>query len=249
MRKMFHLRSQLIPYIYSTSRQSEKESVPFIRPMYYDYPNDEKAYTFDEQYYLGDALLSSPISHPGEGEDKIAEKYVWVPEGTYYNFFTGEKVKSGSCIETYSSLDTFPLFIKGGFPLTMQPYTDRMTSKTPDTIIVKIYPSDTDCNNTFNLFDDDGISDRYLEGKCLNTAITYEQKGEEIDVSIIPDGGCFDGCPESRTFILELEQTEKALSIISSDCDCEISFDEEKKVNTVKFEPAHIHKSLKLKLI
>lgn len=248
MRNMFHLRSQLIPYIYSTSRQSEKESVPFIKPMYYDYPSDEKAYTFDEQYFLGDALLSSPISHPGEGEDKIAEKYVWIPEGTYYNFFTGEKVKSNSCIETYSSLDTFPLFIKGGFPLPIQPYTDRMTSKTPDTIIVKIYPSDTDCNNTFNLFDDDGITDKYLEGECLNTAITYEQKGEEIVVSVVPDGGRFEGCPKTRAFILELEQCERALNIVSADCDCKISYDEAKKLNTVKFSATDIHKAISIKL-
>ena len=50
MRKSFHLRSELFPYIYSSAAQSCRESVPLTRPMYIDYPNDENAYQNPQQF-------------------------------------------------------------------------------------------------------------------------------------------------------------------------------------------------------
>ena len=87
-----------------------------------------------------------------------------------------------------------------------------------------------------------------MEGKCLNTAITYEQQGENISVSIVPDGGSFEGCPETRAYILELEQCEEALEVVSADRAYEISYDPAKKLNTVKFERTDIHKAINVKL-
>ena len=65
MRKAFHFRSELFPYLYSSVWQSHTESVPLTRPMYLDYPGDEASYQASEQYMLGDAILVAPVVSPG----------------------------------------------------------------------------------------------------------------------------------------------------------------------------------------
>ena len=64
MRKSYHLRSRLMPYIYSLAYRTYEEGIPFIEPMYYEYPEDEDAYTYGGQYFFGNAFLCAPITSP-----------------------------------------------------------------------------------------------------------------------------------------------------------------------------------------
>lgn len=74
MRTAFHLRSVLFPCIYSSVRQSYRETLPLLRPMYLEYPREEEAYRNAQQYLFGDTFLVAPIVSPGVGPNKIARK-------------------------------------------------------------------------------------------------------------------------------------------------------------------------------
>ena len=50
MRDAFLLRYAMIPYIYTAARGTYDGGIPFLRPMYYDNPDAEEAYTFKDQY-------------------------------------------------------------------------------------------------------------------------------------------------------------------------------------------------------
>ncbi len=174
MRDMYHLRSRLIPYIYSTAYQAYKEDIPVIRPMYLEYPKIEAAYEYKGQYMFGDAFICAPITFAGEGEKCVATHRVWVPNGKYYNFFTNEEYAPNSEAEITCDINTFPLLIKGGIPVPMQNYSDRMTSAVCDELTVLCYPGD---GGKFTLYEDDGISDGYKNGEHLKTEISYENNG------------------------------------------------------------------------
>ena len=96
MRRMYHMRSELMPYIYSSVWQTHSTMVPLNRPMYIDYGSDERAYENEQEFLFGDILLAAPIASPGEGADKTASQKVWFPTGdVWYDYFTHERFDGG----------------------------------------------------------------------------------------------------------------------------------------------------------
>jgi len=87
MRKAFHLRSQFFPYIYTAVRRCHEQSMPLLRPMYLDFPEQELAYQYDLQHFLGNDLLVVPVITPLK-PGAVVKKTIWFPEGRWCNFFT-----------------------------------------------------------------------------------------------------------------------------------------------------------------
>ncbi|CAN5422538.1 hypothetical protein BH09PLA1_BH09PLA1_29940 [soil metagenome] len=181
MRKSFHLRSELFPYIYSSVAQSCRDMVPLTRPMYIDYPNLEEAYQNPQQFMLGDHLLVAPITSPGEGERKVARQVVWFPPGDdWFNWFTGERYEGGTEQLIACDIDTFPLFVRGGAPIPTQLYSPRMTAPI-SWIMVRTFPGKRSIASM--LYEDDGISTAYLRDELAITRLrsTSDQSVHEVD--------------------------------------------------------------------
>ena len=220
MRKSYHLRSQLMPYIYTLAYRAYEEGIPMIEPMYYEYPTDEESYRHEGQYFFGDAFLVAPITSPME--NGAATKDVWVKEGVWYDFFTGKCYEKG--IHTFSCpLEEFPLLMRGGTPIPMQAYTNRMTKKAPDTLIVTCFPGE---GGAFTLYEDDGISRGFEKGAYLKTRISYKNEHGKITLEIMPEGNGYEGMPERRAYRIDLMNMEKPMRLI--DGEGEITFGEGK---------------------
>src|SRR5205814_1798147 len=105
--------------------QATRDSVPLTRPMYVEYPNDEQAYQNPQEYLYGDNLLVAPITTPGVGPNRLSRQVVWFPQGSWFNYFTGERFVGGSNSDQQlvaADMNEFPLYVRGGTPLPMQPY-------------------------------------------------------------------------------------------------------------------------------
>ena len=229
MRKVYHLRSQLIPYIYSLAYNAYANGTPLLAPMYYEYPKDENAYKHSGQYIFGDAFICAPVTEPMK--DGKASQTVWIKDGVYYDWFTNEKYESG--IHEFSCpLDEFPLLVKGGIPIPMQPYAKRMTSQTLDTLIIKCYPGE---KGEFVLYEDDGITSEYLENKCLKTKLAYENKDGEIALEIKPSGLGYDGMTQKRNYRIELPLTEKMT--LKDGTECKLTYENGCNIITVSDMP------------
>ncbi|RYZ61177.1 MAG: alpha-xylosidase, partial [Proteobacteria bacterium] len=115
MKESFGLRSRLMPYLYTSIRQSTLDSVPFIRPLYIDFPNVEKAYHQSQQFLFGDHLLVAPIASAGVGPNRVASQSVYFPPGddAWFDFFTGERFNGGEHAIASCPIDTFPLYVRG----------------------------------------------------------------------------------------------------------------------------------------
>lgn len=206
MRIAYHLRSQLFPYIYSSVWQSHDQSVPLCRAMYIDYDQDSAAYTNPQQYMLGDLLLTAPITSPGNGKDLEAAQKVWFPDGDlWYNVFTNQKYTGGVTQNVTSDINSFPLFVKGGYPLPLQTYHARMASARLDTLIIRCYPGINGKTNSYTLYEDDGISNDYLKGKQGFTKMSYTQEQHLAIIKIDSTTGApYASQPQKRVYIIEL---------------------------------------------
>ena len=90
LRKEFYLHYNLIPYQYMLMRESAKSGTPALRHLVFEFPSDERGYSVDSEFMLGDALLIAPVL-----EDYISVQKVYLPEGKWFDFFTGKEVSAG----------------------------------------------------------------------------------------------------------------------------------------------------------
>lgn len=204
MRKVYHLRSQLIPYIYSSVWQCHAQSVPLIRSMYIEYPENDTSYVNPQQYLFGDILLAAPITSSGKGDQKISSQKVWLPAGeNWYNFFTNQLMPCGEQT-VRAKLDETPLFAKGGIPIPMQPYKARMASAPLDTLVIKCFPGREGEKGTYQLYEDDGVSLDYASQKYATTDLSYSVHDKQISISISSVKGTYKGQPAQRTYVVQL---------------------------------------------
>ena len=208
MKVSFQLRSRFFPYTYSAVRQSCVESLPLVRPLYLDYPGEEAAYHQPQQYLYGDHLLVAPVTEPGVGTNRIGRQVVWFPAGdTWFNFFTGEAFKGGREVLVAAAIDEFPLYVRGGTPLPMRPFSQRMATAPLTELVVRCYPGEDGRVGATTLYEDDGLSIGYSRGEFAETSLRYVRHGDEVSVTVSPASGTFAGQPDARSVVLEFPAT------------------------------------------
>lgn len=102
------LRERLRPYIEKQMQTASEKGYPVMRPMFFDYPEDEICYTLGEQYMFGDDILFAPVVNRGQ-----TQKEVYLPEGEWVLTKSGETYGKGW--HTVSAeIDEFVAFVKKG---------------------------------------------------------------------------------------------------------------------------------------
>ncbi len=103
------LRERLRPYIEKHMEIATKDGVPVMRPMFYDYPDDEKCYSLGEQYMFGDDIIFAPITKQG-----AIEKEVYLPDGEW--ILTKDKIiySGGQKYTVNAKINEFVAFVRKG---------------------------------------------------------------------------------------------------------------------------------------
>ena len=176
--------------------------------MYIEHPKLEEAYDNPQQYYFGDLMICAPIAKEGVGDDRLAWQRVWLPEGIWYNYFTGEKYVGDESYLVCSTIDETPVFVKAGHPIPIQPYTDRMTSNSLSHLGLRIFPGDNGEVYHYTLYEDDGISEHYKKEKHALTKLSSKYEDGKYQIKIHGAEGDWEGQLESRSYFVELPVME-----------------------------------------
>ncbi len=169
--KYIRLRYKLFPYIYSMAHKAYFNKTPIMRPLFYDYFDDKNTYDCDYQYLFGDGFMVAPIYDESGRNDFVATRKVYFPEGEWIDFNTGDVISGGSEYDISADLKTLPLYIKKG---AIIPYT-KMDGNTKsydvnNDLRIEVYPSEK--LTCFDLYDDDGETTDYQNGKYTKINIT-----------------------------------------------------------------------------
>lgn len=227
MRRIYHLRSQLMPYIYSSVRQCNLEAVPLIRGLYWMDPVCEESYRHPDEFYFGDLIFASPIYSPGEGENKVVNKTIWFPKGEiWYNIFTSSCYQGGVFSDVSIPLDESPVYVKGGYPVPMQDYKNRMASAELDNLLIRCYPGKLGDDNTFQLYEDDGLTKDYEDGKYATTDLVYQKGIKGLNIIINPTKGSYDGQIQYRSYDIELPLVKDAKKVYINGLNSDFVYDE-----------------------
>ncbi|WP_461206651.1 glycoside hydrolase family 31 protein [Clostridium sp. DL1XJH146] len=189
------LRHQLIPYIYSMAWRNHKKHVPLVTPMYYESPKDNKAYYNENQYYFGSELVAAPFIEPKNEEIGLSINNIWLPQGDWYNFFTGEQYKGGKSYYNYGELDEIPVYAKAGAIVPMDKDRGWKKADNPEQLLLRIFAG---ANNTFELYEDDGESTNFEDGHYAITKIIQKYDNREMLVVIEKPQGDLSIIPQNR---------------------------------------------------
>ena len=106
-RRVLRRRYRLLPLLYRLALEAHSDGLPIIRPlfMHFDVPRGRGA----GQFLLGDGVLAAPMLHKG-----ATQREVWLPEGSWVDWNTGEAHDGGRSITVDAPLGITPLFVRAG---------------------------------------------------------------------------------------------------------------------------------------
>lgn len=190
-------RHALIPYLYSMAWRNYQTGLPLITPMYYSHPEAEAAYNCRTQYWFGSELLAAPYITPAHEETRLSRQVVWLPEGQWFDFFTGEHFTGGGWRTLYGELGEIPIFARSGAIVPLGPKATWGGIGNPEALDVYIFPG---ANNRFELYEDDGETTAYTQGQSALTEISQTWSAQTMHIRLKPVHGATELVPPTRIY-------------------------------------------------
>lgn len=127
VKKWWKLRYKLLPYIYEQSKKATHSGYAVLRALIFEHPADKMCWHINDEYYFGDDFLVAPVMNSEDCRD------VYLPEGEWVNFFTGERIRGGQWLKGVKvPLDEMLVYVREG-------------------AVIPVYPEDVDCTDEMDL--------------------------------------------------------------------------------------------------
>ncbi len=176
MARYIKLRYRLIPYVYSLYYENFLNGTPIMRPLFWNYPDDERAYNTVDEYLFGDNLLVAPVL-----EAQKNFRTVYLPEGKWYDYDYDYVYEGGKEYEVYAPQNRIPVFVKAGGIIPMSKDISNTRELDFGKIEATVYPEGI---SSCKVFADDGTTDRYLDGEYTATEITCAETEKLLKITV-----------------------------------------------------------------
>jgi alpha-glucosidase/alpha-D-xyloside xylohydrolase len=205
-RKYLELRYRLMPYLYSAVREGHETGLPVMRALWLHHADDPAAVARGDEYLWGRDLLVAPVTEKG-----ATARAVYLPRGSWYDFWTEAKQEGGREVSRPVDLATLPLFVRAGAIVPLGPVKQHTAEKVDGPLTLQVYPG---ADSAFMLYEDDGLTFDYRKGEWMGVRIEWnDARGRlslrlaegsrmrpplrrEIDVRLVPG-------KTSRRFVFE----------------------------------------------
>lgn len=196
--KTVNLRYRLMPYIYNAAREAYDTGVSICRPLYYDQPEESKAYSTEDEYMFGNDILVAPVVERSKDGISTTRK-VWLPKGTWYNVQRGKLQEGGTTFSDNYGMEEIPYFYKAGAIIPCFSHVMNLETR-PDTLILEAVPGD---GGKLSYYEDAGNDNTYQQGEFTRTLIEQKQLPKGVELIINARKGQFKGMPSVRHYQVE----------------------------------------------
>ncbi|HTX44794.1 MAG TPA: TIM-barrel domain-containing protein [Solirubrobacteraceae bacterium] len=191
------LREALNPYIYTLARRSYDTGLPITGGLYLEWPGQAAAYQHPSEYTFGPNMVVTPVTAPGNP----APATIWVPPGTWFDYFTGQRFVGPETITLSVPFTQMPVLVRSGSILPTQPYAPYTSPGPNPKLILTAFPGG---GGSFSLYDDSGLGFGYQHGAFTRTEITHTERGRHTTLTIGPTRGMFPGALRRRDWQVQL---------------------------------------------
>lgn len=169
-RQYLELRYQLLPYLYSLAHEVHAKGAPIMRPLVFDFPQDQQALDQAHSYMFGRAVHVAPVLAP-----EVSSWPVYLPQaaGGWVDFWTGERRAGGRTHDVASPLERMPLHLRAGSILPLGPVLQSTAEATGEVLDLYVVPG---ANGAFDLYEDGGLDYAYEKGGFSVIRMTWDDR-------------------------------------------------------------------------
>src|SRR5262249_39686423 len=153
-----------------------------LRPLYYDWPEAEQAYSAKNEYLFGDSMIVAPVASPLDNSNGLAAVSLWLPPGDWIEWHTGKHFTGPIEIARTFSLREIPVYVRAGAILPMAPKMRYTNEKAVDPLIVTVFPLAAGQKTSYTLYEDAGDTRAYESGEAATTQLRAFQDGTDLTV-------------------------------------------------------------------
>ncbi|AXT59494.1 DUF4968 domain-containing protein [Aquimarina sp. AD10] len=173
-RKFVSLRYQLLPYLYTMFWEYAEDGIPMLKPLVlFDQEDCQTHYRADE-FVFGNQILVCPIQEPN-----AKGRRMYIPRGSWYNYWTREYVKGGMEQWVDADLDTIPLFVKDGAIIPKYPVQQYVGEKKIEELKLEVYYK-LGNKEVSKVFEDAQDGYDYVKGRYCLRNFSFTGKENEI---------------------------------------------------------------------
>jgi len=165
LKKYLELRYRMLPYTYTAVRECCDTGMPIIRALWLHYPDDAAAVARGDQYLWGSDVLVAPVVEKGASSRRL-----YLPRGTWFDFWTEEREKGGREIERKVELETMPLYVRAGAILPLGPVKQYVEEPVEAPLTLIVYPG---ADGASSLYEDDGKTFAYRKGEWMRIEMVW----------------------------------------------------------------------------
>lgn len=214
-RNYANLRYRLLSYNYTMAWQARDKGLPMMRAMWLHYPGDKLAAGLGNQYLWGRDMLVAPVYEKG-----ATERRVYLPEGSWYDWWNNDKHEGGQYITRSVNLDIMPLFVKEGAIIPVDPLRQYTSQQVDEPTEIRVY---TGADGSFTLYEDDGISLDYLENKnVILTVFSWDDSTGTLTAS--PQKTAAAAAEDTREFRIKILPGGETKNVVYSGNQLEVIF-------------------------
>jgi alpha-glucosidase len=181
VRKFIELRYQLLPYLYTMFYRYSKEGVPMLKPLVHFDQEDHQTHFRTDEFIFGEQILICPVHEPN-----AQGRRMYLPRGTWYNYWTNEAVVGGMEKWVVAGLDKIPIFIKEGAMIPKYPVQQYVGELEIKEMVLDVYYKNG--VETSTVYEDGQDGYDYKKGRYSLRNFNLKGKANELLIQQFKDG-------------------------------------------------------------
>jgi alpha-glucosidase len=175
-REYLELRYRLMPYIYTTAKETCETGLPMIRALWLHYPDDPLAVARGDEYLFGRDLLVAPVVEKG-----ATSRSLYLPRGTWFDFWTHEKQEGGRELVRKVDLGRLPLYVRAGAVLPTGPPRQYTNEPAAGPLTITAFPG---ADGISSLYEDDGESFNFRNGEFMRIEMHWGDTARKLAIRL-----------------------------------------------------------------
>ena len=155
-RKYLKLRYRFIPYLYDEFYRETQTGLPVMRPLVLNYENDPHVYNLNDEYMVGEDILTAPVVQQGQ-----TKRAVYLPKGEWIDFWNGVEYAGRNTILVDAPIDKLPLFIKKNTILPWGKEVSHISDEPDESMTFRVFGK----KGKYVHYQDNGTDFKYQKGE------------------------------------------------------------------------------------